>query len=46
MPGKEINIAETSEYIEVIPQLRAATYKYPASRKFCALMGMGDIKLS
>jgi hypothetical protein len=27
MPGKEINIAETYEYIEVIPQLRAATHK-------------------
>jgi hypothetical protein len=27
MPGKEINIAETCEYIEVIPQLRAATHK-------------------
>jgi hypothetical protein len=27
MPGKEINVAETYEYIEVIPQLCAATHK-------------------
>jgi hypothetical protein len=46
MPGREINPAATYEYMEVIPQLCAATAKYPASRKVRALMGMGDIKLS
>jgi hypothetical protein len=46
MPGKELNVAETYEYIEVIPELCAATQKYSASRKVHALTGMGDIKLS
>jgi hypothetical protein len=46
MPGKEINVEETHEYIEVIPQLCAATRKIFGKPKGSALTRMGDIKLS